>query len=88
VANQGLARPLDHPGEDLAELLVDPLEDRAVERLLRIPVVVEARDVHAGAGPRSRGSTPVEALDCEDLLGGREDAGLGRSRGLAAFLDR
>jgi hypothetical protein len=83
---------LGEPGERAAEQLRQPIEDvvedRDVERLLRRPVVVQARDVDAGlAGDLAR-ARPLEAAGREDGFGRGEDAGLGRSRRLPGKLER
>ena len=70
---------------DLDQLVVDVLEHRVVERLLRCPVIVQAGDVDAGLGGDLAGRGALESLGREDFLGGFEDPRFGRRRDVAHF---
>ena len=79
---------LERVRTQIDELVEDVAEDGDVERLLRRPVIVQARDVDAGAGGDLARRGALEPARGEHLLGGRQDARLGRSGRLARLLER
>src|SRR5207247_1103029 len=78
--------------ERVLEQVDDPVEDvpedREVERLLRLPVIVQARDVDPGSSRDLARRRALEAPRGEDLFGRREDASLGGSRRLSRLVER